>query len=182
MQRPLVRVATTGADVQEHHRIRHAVFVREQALFPFSDRDDNDRRLDVIRVIGLSGGVAGGAVRLFPLDAERRQWQGDRLAVLPEFRLLGLGKPLVRFATSTAASLGGVEMIAHIQLSNVAFFERLRWVKDGPVEMYVGTAHQPMAIDLTALVQTSSVERNPVTDSVLRLNTVATTSLSRVRT
>ena len=162
---------SSAATRTESERAFQAGFVSMYGNLPF-----------VIRVIGLCAGVPAGAVRLFPLDAEHRHWQGDRLSVLPEFRVRGLGQPLVRFATSTAAALGGLEMIAHIQISNVAFFERLGWVKDGSTEMYVGIAHQPMAIDLTALVQTSSVERNPVTDSLLRSNTVATTSLSRART
>jgi putative N-acetyltransferase (TIGR04045 family) len=175
MHRPVCRVATTTADVQEHHRIRHAVFVREQAIFPVSDLDDNDRRTDVIRVVGFWNDVPAGAVRLFPLDADRLQWQGDRLSVLPEFRVHGVGKPLVRFATSTAASLGGVAMVAHIQISNVAFFERLGWVCEGAIETYVGIPHQPMSINLV-------FGRNPVTDSVLRSNTAASRPLSRTRT
>jgi putative N-acetyltransferase (TIGR04045 family) len=175
MHRPVCRVATTTADVQQHHRIRHAVFVREQAIFPVSDIDDNDRRTDVIRVVGFWNDVPAGAVRLFPLDADRLRWQGDRLSVLPEFRVHGVGKPLVRFATSTAASLGGAEMIAHIQISNVAFFERLGWVGDGAIETYVGIPHQPMSINLVS-------DCNPVTDSVLRSNTVASRPLSRTRT
>jgi putative N-acetyltransferase (TIGR04045 family) len=173
MRRPVCRAAITPGDVREHHRIRHAVFVDEQAIFPVSDCDDNDRRTDVIRVLGLLDEMPAGTVRLFPLDDDREQWQGDRLSVLPAFRVYGLGKPLVGFATSTAASLGGVEMIAHIQSSNVGFFHRLGWINDGPVELYVGVPHQPMKIDLTALLQTS-----PVTDSPRRSNTVMDRPLS----
>jgi hypothetical protein len=40
-------------------------------------------------------------------------------------------------------------MVAHIQPANVAFFERLGWHRNGPVEVYVGVAHQPMVIGLT---------------------------------
>jgi hypothetical protein len=56
---------------------------------------------------------------------------------------------LVRFAVATAHDRGGDVMTAHIQLANVGFFERLGWRCDGPVEVYVGVDHQPMAIDLT---------------------------------
>jgi hypothetical protein len=42
------------------------------------------------------------------------------------------------------------ESTAHIQLQNVALFERLGWHKHGEVEVYVGVHHQPMAIDLQA--------------------------------
>ena len=79
-----------------------------------------------------------------------RRWQGDRLAVLPEFRSYGLGAPLVRYAVRTAGERGGLVMAAHIQIPNVVFFRRLGWHLDGEVETYAGLPHQPMAIDLRA--------------------------------
>jgi putative N-acetyltransferase (TIGR04045 family) len=92
--------------------------------------------------------VAGGAVRLYPLD-DVGEWKGDRLAVLPEFRKHGLGAPLVRFAVRTAGELGGRRMIAHIQPPNVRFFERLGWERVGEPMVYVGHPHQLMAIGLS---------------------------------
>jgi predicted N-acetyltransferase YhbS len=70
------------------------------------------------------------------------------LAVLRPFRRHNVGAPLVRYAVATAASLGGQEMIAHVQVGNVAFFDRLGWRCTGPVEIYVGRPHRPMAIEL----------------------------------
>jgi putative N-acetyltransferase (TIGR04045 family) len=141
--------AATPEQLDVHHRIRHQVFVDEQGLFHPSDLDHHDGAPGVIRVLGLCESVPAGTVRLFPLDQSGRLWQGDRLAVLPEFRSSGVGKPLVRFAVATAGALGGGKMVAHIQLSNVVFFEQLGWTKEGDIEVYVGTAHQPMSIGLT---------------------------------
>ncbi len=141
--------ATDAAQLDFHHRIRHQIFVEEQGLFHPSDLDHHDGEPGVVRVLGLCDSVPAGTVRLFPLDPDGGVWQGDRLAVLPEFRALGLGKPLVRFAVATAGSLGGGEMVAHIQLANVAFFERLGWSRNGDVEEYVGIPHQPMSIGLS---------------------------------
>jgi putative N-acetyltransferase (TIGR04045 family) len=143
------RIASTPEEVATHHRIRHEVFVEEQALFEGSDVDDRDPH--AIHVLGFWDGEAVGAVRLFLLDPVARLWQGDRLAVLPAYRVRNLGKPLVNFAVRTAAERGGDLMIAHVQLANVAFFERIGWYRDGEVETYVGVEHQPMAIDLTAV-------------------------------
>jgi len=142
-------IATTPAEVEIHHRIRHQVFVEEQGLFDGSDVDSHDANPGVVHVLGLWDGDAVGVVRLFPLDRDGDLWQGDRLAVLPDYRVRNLGKPLVRFAVATAAARGGREMVAHIQLPNVAFFERIGWHTYGEVESYVGVPHQPMAIDLT---------------------------------
>jgi putative N-acetyltransferase (TIGR04045 family) len=144
----LCRIATTPADLELHHRIRHQVFVVEQGMFDGSDVDSHDAGPHVVHVLGSWGGEPVGVVRLFPLDLEAGLWQGDRLAVLPGPRGLGLGKPLVRMAVTTAAERGGRLMEAHIQLPNVAFFERIGWRRHGEVETYVGVPHQPMSIDL----------------------------------
>ncbi len=42
-------------------------------------------------------------------------------------------------------------MVAHIQLSNVRFFEHLGWYRIGEPIEYVGHPHQMMAIDLRKL-------------------------------
>ena len=143
------RVADDPSMVAEHHRIREVVFVREQGLFPGSDRDAHDDEPATIKVLGFRDGVAGGAVRLYPLD-DTGHWQGDRLAVLPGSRGHGLGAPLVWFAVATAARGGGRLMTAHIQPRNVPFFEHLGWSVSGDQETYVGMPHIPMAIDLPA--------------------------------
>ncbi|MGH9038632.1 MAG: MSMEG_0567/Sll0786 family nitrogen starvation N-acetyltransferase [Acidimicrobiia bacterium] len=145
------RVACSAEELALHHRIRHEVFVAEQRIFATTDLDTHDDETHTIRVIGLAGAMVAGAVRLYPLESSGELWLGDRLAVLPDFRIQGLGKPLVRFAVATAARLGGREMQAHIQPTNVRFFERLGWECRGPVEVYVGLPHQPMAIDLSGL-------------------------------
>jgi len=155
MPRPAVVCRPVGGPGEEgvHHRIRHEVFVVEQGVFGDSDVDAHDASASTIKVLAFAGDVAGGAVRLYPLEAE--VWQGDRLAVLAPFRAWNLGSPLVRFAVETAAALGGHEMLAHVQGPNVRFFERLGWRRRGEPEVYVGLPHQLMAIDLTAPRQSS---------------------------
>ena len=142
-------------------RIRYQVFVCEQRLFraPGSghgdDRDGHDAESATVHVIGLAGDDIRGTVRLYPL-AEPGMWQGDRLAVLPESRHLGLGAPLVRFAVATAAARGGREMEAYIQPANVTFFEWLGWRPTGGLVTYAGVPHQRMLIGLR-------VSRGPAT-------------------
>jgi putative N-acetyltransferase (TIGR04045 family) len=149
-QRVECRPAATPDELETHYRIRHEVFVVEQQLFTGTDCDPHDADPDVLHVLAFLNDEPVGTVRLFPLRYGDRLWQGDRLAVLRSARILGLGRPLVRFAVATAGARGGREMVAHIQLQNVALFERLGWHKHGEVEIYVGVHHQPMAIDLQA--------------------------------
>ncbi|MFC5996314.1 MSMEG_0567/Sll0786 family nitrogen starvation N-acetyltransferase [Pseudonocardia hispaniensis] len=146
------RLADGVADLATHHAIRRSVFVQEQGVFAEHDHDSRDEHPATLHVIGLVDGVPGGVVRLFPLDPDNPSgdWQGDRLAVLPEFRTSGLGRPLVRFAVATAARLGGHRMIAHVQLANRTFFRRLGWVPRSEPELYVGIPHVLMDIDLAA--------------------------------
>jgi putative N-acetyltransferase (TIGR04045 family) len=170
MPRPeiLCRPVAGPDEAAVHHRIRHEVFVLEQEVFPTSDVDAHDAYRSTIKVVAWAasaggGWEPGGAVRLYPL--EPGVWQGDRLAVLAPFRAWNLGGPLVRFAVDTAAQLGGVEMVAHVQAANVRFFERLGWRRRGEEELYVGLPHQLMAIDLTApapVAVTSGEARSPV--------------------
>lgn len=169
MPRPqiLCRPAAGPAEAALHHRIRHEVFVLEQDVFADSDLDAHDASDATIKVVAwtaapLTGWEPGGAVRLYPInggDGSGAVWQGDRLAVLSPFRAWNLGAPLVRFAVDTAASLGGVEMVAHVQTANVRFFERLGWRRRGDAEIYVGLPHQLMAIDLKAA---AALRRLPV--------------------
>ena len=149
----------TEAERCAHFRIRHQVFVLEQGLFgggygaaggDTDDRDDRDDDPATIHVVGRADETICGTVRLYPLGPRTGgRWKGDRLAVLAGYRHLGLGAPLVRFAVSSAARLGGREMEAFIQPGNVAFFRWLGWRRTGDLVDYAGIPHQRMLIDLT---------------------------------
>ena len=147
------RVSAGFPDRSAHHAIRHQVFVREQAVFAGHDRDPRDDDPATLHVLGLVDGQPVGSVRLYPLDPvdPAGDWQGDRLAVLREFRAHRVGGPLVEYAVATAAGLGGRRMIAHVQPTNGTFFRRLGWRPRGE-ELYVGLPHLLMDIDLTATI------------------------------
>ncbi|MFF5207264.1 MSMEG_0567/Sll0786 family nitrogen starvation N-acetyltransferase [Streptosporangium sp. NPDC000396] len=142
--------AATSDELAAHYAVRHRVFVEEQHIFDGSDRDARDDDPLTIHVVAYAGRVIGGAVRLYPLDHAGELWRGDRLAVLPEHRGQSLGTPLVRYAVKTATERGGHLMVAHIQLGNIRYFQRLGWRCSGDVETYANLPHQPMAIDLRA--------------------------------
>ena len=144
------RLVADALERELHLRIRAEVFVGEQGMFEVTDRDAHDDDPRTLHVLGLCGAEVAGTVRLYPL-AEPGLWKGDRLAVLPRFRQHGVGAPLVRFAVRTAGELGGCEMVAQIQLANVAFFERLSWRRLGEPADYCGRPHQQMVIDLSAV-------------------------------
>ena len=144
------RLASCEDELEAHFELRRAVFVSEQALFAYDDHDERDDRQSTLHALGLVDGEPCGAVRLYPLERSWRQWKGDRLAVLPELRTHHLGAELVRFAVATAGELGGARMIAHVQLPNVRFFERLGWEVEGNPAPFHGVDHQLMSIGLTS--------------------------------
>lgn len=141
------RAALAPAEVEQAAAIRHAVFVEEQGIFVGSDRDHRDDDPATTHLVALVDGQVAGTVRIYPLD-DHGTWLGDRLAVGSPFRVLQLGISLVHLAVRTAGEAGGGVMHAHIQLPNVAYFERLGWRVSGPTEEYFGTPHQPMSIAL----------------------------------
>lgn len=134
-------------EISCHFEIRHRVFVDEQGVLVLTDIDGWDRHPGTVHVVAARGDAMAGTVRLYPLDDEGL-WKGDRLAVLPDHRASLVGVKLVRYAVSTAAAAGGVEMEATVQVANTAFFEHLGWRCDGPVRLSYGLPHQPMVIDL----------------------------------
>lgn len=146
------KLASDDADLAYHHAIRRSVFVLEQRVFARSDHDIRDEDASTMRILGYADGEPAGTVRLFPIDPgdPTGDWQGDRLAVLTQFRSTLLGLPLVRAAVATAAARGGSRMIAHVQPANRTFFRRLGWTQIGEPEVYLGLPHLLMEIDLVA--------------------------------
>jgi putative N-acetyltransferase (TIGR04045 family) len=143
------RLAASEQELAAHHALRLRVFVDEQAIFAGDDADERDAAATTLHVVGIAAGRVCGVVRLYPLDREGRRWKGDRLAVARECRATHLGAELVRFAVRTAGELGGSEMVAHIQLANVEFFEHLGWRRVGRPAPFHGVEHQLMRIALS---------------------------------
>jgi putative N-acetyltransferase (TIGR04045 family) len=145
------RNVRTAPDLATHLWIRRQVFVCEQGIFHHDDHDSRDNDPATVHVVSYLNGAAAGTVRLYPVRREPDGsvlWQGDRLAVLPEYRRHRIGGPLVRYAVRTAGQLGGSRMVAHVQLANVVFFQRLGWALTGEPEPYQGLPHQRMSIAL----------------------------------
>jgi putative N-acetyltransferase (TIGR04045 family) len=153
------RQVQSSEEQAEHFRVRHEVFVLEQAIFVGSDRDGHDEDGSAIHLVATCDGIVAGSVRIFELDRPLGLWQGDRLAVLPPFRVCGLGAPLVHCAVAIAGAHGGHNMVAHVQPANVTFFTRLGWSSVSEPEIYVGLPHQQMRISLPAREEGASLAR-----------------------
>ena len=145
--RTVCRPVRDAAELAQHLRVRHDVFVREQGLFADDDADEHDHDPSTVHVLALVDGRPSGSVRLYPLP-EPGLWKGDRLAVLPEHRRSRLGGPLVRLAVALAGARGGARMVAHVQAPNTRFFVALGWAPVGAPFDLLGVPHQQMSIAL----------------------------------
>ena len=154
-EQPLDSVVCHPARTIDEHKkafqIRKAVFVQEQKLFKTTDADENDAK--GIHLVAEQDGSIIGTVRVYPAGTGNGDWIGGRLAVKNSYRDSGAGELLVREAVAIVKKNGCNRFTAHIQETNVAFFEQLGWKGVGPVIDHFGRPHQVMEADLTDRIQ-----------------------------
>lgn len=145
----LIRAATEVWQMTGAARLRHRVFVEEQAIFTGHDRDAADQQaLTLVAISTLAGEPAEvvGTVRIH--QSAPGVWWGSRLAVAPDYRRVGrLGAELIRLAVSTANGQGCAQFNAHVQAQNEALFRRLHWEAVGAVDLH-GVPHVHMQASL----------------------------------
>ncbi|CAM3050151.1 MSMEG_0567/Sll0786 family nitrogen starvation N-acetyltransferase [Paracoccus nototheniae] len=141
----LIREAREMWEMAGAARLRQQVFVAEQGLFTGHDRDAVDQiATPLVALSTLAGEPAEvvGCVRIH--QASPGLWWGTRLAVAADHRRVGrLGAELIRLAVSTANGRGCTEFHAHVQIQNVALFEKLHWTLRDHVTLH-GAPHAHM--------------------------------------
>jgi putative N-acetyltransferase (TIGR04045 family) len=149
----ICKIAETETERRGHFAVRHAIFVEEQALFSGSDLDEHDDHAVHLVAVDQDTETVIGAVRCYRTDEET--WFGGRLAVLKEFRhhAAAIGPGLCELAEQVVIERGCRCFLAHIQIQNVGFFERLGWQKVGEPELHYGQPHQLMQASLAAAKQ-----------------------------
>ena len=138
--------ARTRAELDAAFDIRNEVFVREQKVFDYSDRDGNDSKS--VHLVAKQGQEVVGTVRVFPAGDGNGHWVGGRLAVKKGYRSSSVGETLVQNAIAYVKKHCCTRFTAHIQQENVIFFCRLGWKGVEEVKEYLGRAHQLMEADL----------------------------------
>jgi len=143
MQEVKCKLVETEEELQEAYAIRHEIFVKEQRLFPKSDRDEFDVR--AVHIVALCGNRVVGTVRVY--EKESSVWLGSRLAVRMPFRGRA-GRMLIKKAVETVKKRKARRFVAYVQQSNVPFFRRHRWRSVGEIIEYQGVPHQLMEVQL----------------------------------
>ncbi len=127
--------------------IRTRVFVEEQKVPIELERDEYDRLATHILLFVDGRAVATG--RFFPESAQPEVLRLGRVAVLQEYRGLGLGRrvvlELLRLARETSA---GHEILIHAQQHLAGWYESLGFKARGEEFMEAGIRHQEMLLRL----------------------------------
>ncbi|MGB3407227.1 MAG: MSMEG_0567/Sll0786 family nitrogen starvation N-acetyltransferase [Jannaschia sp.] len=147
----LIRLATQAWEIGAAASLRHRTFVTEQGIFATDDRDHIDRKALPLVAVSTMASEADEVVGTVRIHEEAPGiWWGSRLAVVPEYRRVGrLGAELIRLAVGTAHARGCTTFLAHVQMQNVALFQKLHWTALGEKDLH-GHAHMKMQADLAA--------------------------------
>ena len=156
----LIRLATENWEIGGAASLRHRTFVTEQAIFADHDRDQIDHTalpLVAVSTMASEADEVVGTVRIH--EDKPGVWWGSRLAVAPDYRRVGrLGAELIRLAVGTAHARGCTTFLAHIQMQNVALFEKLNWQPLGQEDLH-GHPHMKMQAILDAYPPVSDPAR-----------------------
>ena len=127
--------------------VRHEVFIQEQGVPAELELDELDP--SAIHALAFNDEHCIGTGRLVYLkDAEDRQAQIGRMAVLAKFRGNGVGKQILRKLLDLAASQGVREILLHSQVSAIPFYEKLGFQAQGDIYDEAGIPHRNMMLTL----------------------------------
>ncbi len=146
MEKFVFKIVENKKDLEAYFKLRHNVFVKEQAIFDETDLDECDTEPfhKAVHVVALkeSDGQIVGAVRCY--RKEGTTWFGGRLSASKGYRNGRVGVGLIKFAVSIMKKENCSKFLAYVQPQNVKFFVRLGWKSIGEPEIYHGLSHQLM--------------------------------------
>jgi predicted GNAT family N-acyltransferase len=121
------------------YALRHDVFVVEQGIAEELERDDADKM--ATHLVALLDGRVVATLRIVHQGTTAKI---GRMAVYARMRGKGIGRELMEFAMSPAASAGVDEIVLGAQVTARDFYKRLGYVEAGPVFDDAGLPHVMM--------------------------------------
>ena len=135
-----VRLASWNTDRDTLSKIREEVFVKEQFVPADLEQDEFDVKSQ--HVIALVDGVPIGTGRLLP------DGHIGRMAVLRDWRHIGVGAAMLRALMNIARGLGLRRVILNAQLHAMPFYVHHGFQPVGDEFMDAGIPHRRMERDL----------------------------------
>jgi putative N-acetyltransferase (TIGR04045 family) len=136
-----VRFASSPEDREKAYALRREVFEVEQNVPRPLDRDTHDHNANHVVAIDEEGRCVGTG-RLVRLDA--RTSQIGRMAVAPSHRRQGVGDKVIEMLERLAVLRGIGDIICHVQLPAVPFFQNRGYVREGEEFLLEGVPHVVM--------------------------------------
>ena len=137
---PELREIATPGELESAKSVRYRVFVSEQEVPPEIEMDEHDA--NAVHVICLVENSVVGTGRLVRMPDGMKL---GRVAVLPEYRGMGLGTRIVKWLLERAEYLGPDEIYANVQIGAREFYEKLGFKAAGGSFMEAGIEHVRMA-------------------------------------
>ena len=142
---PLVRPVITPEERRAGLAIRRAVFVEEQGVAPEADIDQHE------------GSARHGLASLDGRAVGTLRWRWyepgtakiERVAVLPAYRRLGIGRALVAWALRDIVADGALAAMLHAQTDAIGLYRGFGFVEDGEPFLEEGLRHVTMRLALT---------------------------------
>ena len=132
-----IKIASSKDDLEDVLKIRKRVFIKEQQIPASIEIDENENKSFYILAYFESQPV--GTARW------RDSMEGiklERFAVLPKFRLLGIGKALAEYILKTLKNEKNIYL--NSQHTAIGFYEKLGFYKKGKSFKEAGILHQKM--------------------------------------
>lgn len=134
---------TTEEDMARCRQIRHAVFTVEQQVAPDVEQDGLDAAARHFAVTAGDDIIATCRVRLMGSAAKI-----ERVAVLKDYRKLGIGKVLMKYILQEFGKTGDIQLFKLSSQANaVPFYEKLGFKTRGQEYIEAGMPHYDMVME-----------------------------------
>lgn len=131
--------ASGGELLERVHMIREEVFIREQNV-P-KEREYDEFEDESVHFLALMAGKSSGCIRYRLKGASVKI---ERLAVLRQYRKMGIGRALMMHVESVSMMHSPEEFVLHSQLTAVPFYRKMGYTERGPVFKDAGIDHVEM--------------------------------------
>lgn len=140
MNKLLIKVAEAPAELPQVYRVRYLVFQIEQGVDPTLEFDGYDNQAQ--HILAYIGEKPIGTARIRSLND--RTAKVERVAVLQEFRGLGIGKKIMEKALEFLHQARMAEVLIHAQETVREFYLGMGFVPEGEPFDEAGIRHIKM--------------------------------------
>jgi predicted GNAT family N-acyltransferase len=143
----IIAIDTASALISAVFRLRHEVFVIEQAVPTELERDEFDGA--AVHLVALRHDTVVGTLRIV---ADADVAKVGRMAVAKALRKMGIGSRLIERAAALAKDMGIREMVLHAQITAIDFYRRHGFREEGEIFEEAGIRHVRMRKRISSLL------------------------------